>query len=487
MNTNFSVKDNTATATNTDTPNVYYVGQIVNVASRTWPGINQLGGVGRVTGVGTNRVSVRYVLDNRHEKEIDIQYVEPNKDIDDYISKSNNNNSQSVASASKTKKTLRDRSMLLGRCHRCGSLRTDCGSCDFLFQSWEENNEIQQVEKSSSPNPRKQNRRVVKLTSVPTVNQTYSDDDTNDNDDNDSIDAIVEETQSRYRRFLRLRSKISKVMVESSPQSDSVHHRSKRTKKESEFRINELRKKKASQNDYLVNIENDTNIQTDLNQFSQSYSSRMQPFREMKRNHRTKHKDLITTSTSADIEQQTKQRRTKQKKSKPRNDEQLTDSSCMVTEQSPNHSFTACSNPGSPDFANESEECFVQTENDNDVNSDMDDCSEKTSSTQGQQQQSEEILLEDDFIQPEGNENELPYDICDKTRNLQFHELGPFLDETLDDLEKHHIQDAKIQVYTMEHRFRSITLPTSTFQEEVKSSYSLALQNFENDWYDVVC
>lgn len=93
----------------------FQVDQLVEVQARTWPGINQAGGVGRITGVATDRVSVRYVLDGRHEKEISMEYVQPH----------------SHASG----RSLRNRSLLLGRCSRCGSLKRDCGSCeDFIFQ-----------------------------------------------------------------------------------------------------------------------------------------------------------------------------------------------------------------------------------------------------------------------------------------------------------------------------------------------------------------
>jgi hypothetical protein len=56
--------------TNVDTAATFFrVGQLVNVAPRTWPGINQPGGIGRITGFALDSVSVRYVLDGPHEKE----------------------------------------------------------------------------------------------------------------------------------------------------------------------------------------------------------------------------------------------------------------------------------------------------------------------------------------------------------------------------------------------------------------------------------
>ncbi len=57
--------------TNADTATVFFrLGQLVNVTPRTWPGFNQPGGIGHITGFARDRVRVRYVLDGPHEKEL---------------------------------------------------------------------------------------------------------------------------------------------------------------------------------------------------------------------------------------------------------------------------------------------------------------------------------------------------------------------------------------------------------------------------------
>ena len=102
------------------------VGRLVEVASRTWPGINKPGGVARVTSTqvdGNNRVKnvdVQYILGSSKEKNVPVEYVTlaPQYEV----------------SRTAAKSSLRDRSMLLGRCRRCGSLRTDCGSCDWATE-----------------------------------------------------------------------------------------------------------------------------------------------------------------------------------------------------------------------------------------------------------------------------------------------------------------------------------------------------------------
>jgi ribosomal protein L21E len=90
----------------------FSVGQLVEVASRTWPGINKHGGVGRIVKVTGNCVDVHYVLGGR-ERSVPIEYV------------------NLLPQSFSARKSLRDRSILLGRCRNCGSLRADCGSCDF--------------------------------------------------------------------------------------------------------------------------------------------------------------------------------------------------------------------------------------------------------------------------------------------------------------------------------------------------------------------
>jgi DNA segregation ATPase FtsK/SpoIIIE-like protein len=92
----------------TTTASLFEIGQIVHVAARTGPGINQPGGVARVISVSHHLVSVKYVIDGRHEKNI----------------------APTLVTAYEQTTRLRDRSVLLGRCLHCGSLRADCDSCD---------------------------------------------------------------------------------------------------------------------------------------------------------------------------------------------------------------------------------------------------------------------------------------------------------------------------------------------------------------------
>lgn len=119
-------------ATTEPAQETFTVGKIVQVEARTWPGINKPGGVGRITqlhysdnGTTVTSVDVRYTVVGGRERHVPIEHVEvaPEFDVQG-----------NADSGDQTGQQLRDRSGLLGRCKRCGSLRADCGSCDWLEQ-----------------------------------------------------------------------------------------------------------------------------------------------------------------------------------------------------------------------------------------------------------------------------------------------------------------------------------------------------------------
>ena len=134
--------------------NIITVGRLVEVASRTWPGINKPGGVAKVTNVyfdevfekdngpaigeekdrDSTHVDVQYVLGNSKEKRVPIEYVQIASQYEE------------ISRSSTAISSLRDRSLLLGRCLNCGSLRMDCGSCDWAL----EEEQVSAIEKTSN-------------------------------------------------------------------------------------------------------------------------------------------------------------------------------------------------------------------------------------------------------------------------------------------------------------------------------------------------
>eukprot|EP00979_Chaetoceros_neogracilis_P008913 scaffold2004_cov232-Chaetoceros_neogracile.AAC.2 len=168
---------------------------MVEVLPRTWPGSNKIGGIARVTKChfitqsslnqaddpnsndslnindktgdkgegdgGPSHIDVRYVVMGGREKMVPMEYCRPAPQYDHNIShRRGTATSASTATGAKlppgensaigtndetghnsilqgsmqkrTRLILRDRSSLLGRCKLCGSLRNDCGSCDWI-------------------------------------------------------------------------------------------------------------------------------------------------------------------------------------------------------------------------------------------------------------------------------------------------------------------------------------------------------------------
>jgi hypothetical protein len=170
---------------------VFVVGQLVQVAARTSPGFNQPGGVARITAVyhsiltdpsslsssssssnakvvapesslllhknkeidcsdallGKHQdksiwIDVKYVLDGRCEHRLLVAHDRNTNSISDANNDKENTKPMSDVVVSSvvdvrpyhqtTNRCLRNRLLLLGRCVRCGSLRRDCQSCDWI-------------------------------------------------------------------------------------------------------------------------------------------------------------------------------------------------------------------------------------------------------------------------------------------------------------------------------------------------------------------
>ena len=114
------------------------VGNMVQVTSRTWPGINKPGGAARVMrlhyGDDDNQiliaVDVHYLVEGRKEKRVPIEFVAHAPELEEAIV-TPKVLKDSLNMEQQRRRQLRDRGLIQGRCTRCGSLRADCNSCDF--------------------------------------------------------------------------------------------------------------------------------------------------------------------------------------------------------------------------------------------------------------------------------------------------------------------------------------------------------------------
>jgi len=93
------------------------IGKLVNVISRTWPGINKPGGIGKITKrypedstQPVKCVDVKYIVHGGTDKIIPVEFIEPHEDDGNRIRNTS------------------------ARCTRCKSFRSDCQSCDWRFE-----------------------------------------------------------------------------------------------------------------------------------------------------------------------------------------------------------------------------------------------------------------------------------------------------------------------------------------------------------------
>jgi hypothetical protein len=212
------------TTTTTMISDDWQVGQLVTVQARTWAGINQPGGIARIQSIqqqqptsnsgiltaadgsgataavvaATTRttVGVKYVLDGRQEAAVHVRYIAPH--------------------SFGRERGLRNRGLLLGRCQRCGSLRTDCGSCDLNF-CWTASSA-----RSKSPSAPQAKRVKAKTGTISGAalrlqdkNNDQEDNDDGDDDDDDSsidLDQLVAEHANAYRRFKRKQAAVAALV-----------------------------------------------------------------------------------------------------------------------------------------------------------------------------------------------------------------------------------------------------------------------------------
>jgi len=220
---------------------------MVEVLPRTWPGSNKIGGIARVTkchflseqsqtaatadqnnslnghvGPTPTHIDIHYVVMGGREKMVPMEYCRPAPQYDHNIRRqkpgtgnanmnvgANENGGQKHESENghiprMARVNLRDRSSLLGRCKLCGSLRNDCGSCDWVEEERKrrehqqqeqnqmaqgENNIIRSKEFRSVKNRRrqKQRQRRIKVSSLLMDDSDSSDEEEEDDGNNDTF------------------------------------------------------------------------------------------------------------------------------------------------------------------------------------------------------------------------------------------------------------------------------------------------------------
>lgn len=364
--------------------NPFIVGQLVHVDSRTWPGINQPGGVGRVIGTAGDRVSVQYVVGHRRcEKEIPVQYV----------------HAQNVEGS----RSLRNRSMLLGRCSNCGSLRTDCGSCDVVVSSsmWMAQ---QHNENSNNGND---------------DNSSSSDDD----DDDDSLQGDLEEQARLFRRYQRIRKRRQK-MIEYGRDDGSAEDNQENNDD------NEANSSSSGGDD------NDSILEQLAWQESQPHVRAMSASARKRKRRRRVIDDDDDDDSITDVRQP----------------------SVAPTKSDGSDGDGSVSNPGTPDMSQLTQKQpltpprEIRTADDN---SPMLFSDNERDDVVMEHEKDQITATQNEFIQPEGDGTDLPADILNRSASVEYKELGPFFDRLVEEIETKRLAKAQAQVTELEEKAKA--------------------------------
>ena len=223
-NNNNNNSSSSSSSSNDDDDGGITEGRLVQVASRTWPGINKPGGVARVTmvvhsnnnnnnggggGLLRSHVDVQYIVGNGKEKRVPIEYVQL---APQYETSRDDCSRRTNAAAS-----LRDRSMLLGRCRQCGSLRTDCGSCDWATEEQQVvvlSTTAAAAAAASTKPPRTKHKPSRARKSVASkddddddVSLSSSSSSSSSDEEDVLLQELVEKNQRQYRKYLKSKQK----------------------------------------------------------------------------------------------------------------------------------------------------------------------------------------------------------------------------------------------------------------------------------------
>lgn len=374
---------------------MFSVGQLVNVESRTWPGINQPGGVGRITGLGRDRVSIKYVLDGRHEKEVDIQYVHAQEQL--------------------SSRSLRNRSMLLGRCRNCGSLRRDCGSCDMLHAVQNDRS----ILASETVGPMEE----------PMLLQTSVESD-------DSLDRIDMGLKKRFRKFRKLKA-MARRLQESSSDNDSKS-----------TATSQLHSGKRTQARYKTDVSEESTASNDEDDnvlLEQFIAPKTPPLRRYRP--RFRHGKLSCGRWA---------RKANTGKAKKRKVSMI---EYLEHDEKDNRSESNFDGEHVFQLSFASAEIDGSSSEDSVVDANL-SLSHGKETEENVSDLDESILSRDhventesDFIQPEGDADELPRDVEDQTGKVPFERLPFFFDEKANVLEKERIPEAGAKIFELERRW----------------------------------
>lgn len=419
------------------------VGKIVQVEARTWPGINKPGGVGRITqlhysedGNKVTSVDVRYTVVGGRERHVPIEHVEAAPEFDAV----NGPGDGSAQPGGQQRNQLRDRSGLLGRCKRCGSLRADCGSCDWIEQERLAEQARNQPEQDAGTNAQ-QSRRTTKSRTRKSRSQIAEEESlSSSSEDEEQIRA----DNLRWRRYLRQRSYWLHAFDDSASSSDEEKLHEESSSDSDDPLLARLAELTRSRREHKRNL-------------ARKYSKVAKKWRR-KRPQKTGLSSLETLNDSPRAPSRVKTT-TASSAADPLNVDDSPSPVISPKAQPPIDLENEVEDVGDPDISSEdslpaapedpSEEAHAEDNGGEDV---------QTDSPQVVNLPDLNLDLEGlGFIQPEGEAaaEHLPSDIVDRTQSIPFKQLPSFFDDLLKELSNERIPDSEVAISEFQLKTRA--------------------------------
>ena len=458
-------------------------GRLVEVKSRMWPGMNKPGGVARVSMAhfGTDEVDgrsfvshvdVHFVVGRGKEKRVPIEYVTP---------------APQYESGSAGMSTLRDRSMLLGRCRRCGSLRTDCGSCDWAAMEQQHDRQPQDSENKDVGDRRRQqnsgSRRRSGSKQIPEQVNALNDEGSSDEDEL-LIQTMLAQNKRRYRQYLRKKARWVKLGISSSSSSSSsdegdgdfrgvvnVSSRDKNTKTSSSSVV---RRKNLSSGSVLETLGNQANPSS------------------------TRERRIVKTEKEALHGAWGGQSAHKKGRRRRVSRSNNSDGNVVFTIESSPESLVGNSGhlPSSGDEGTSSAKRVLMSESVDSsrqlprftaTNANIYGESDSLINMSGRGGDHTATISLSQFIQPEGDEaaQNLPKDIVDRTKSIKYGELPQFFDKMASRIEVELLPSAKLKVAELQRDWADLQRQAEaiTMDKNFPEQLSTALLAVSEQWY----
>lgn len=488
---NMEKNDKSSSKTEVEYPII--VNAMIEVKPRTWPGINKPGGIAKVTACHyksddesvLTHVDVHYIVVRSKEKMVPVGYITPAPQYDDAFQRRKNEGTD-ILSEKETNRQyqrlqLRDRSALLGRCKLCGSLRSDCGSCDWMEEERQqrlqsENNATTShlIYDDSSSDQSDIGRIYRDRRSRIQIESSSSDEDISEESSDESSD---DEPLSKKYSFASQKFIIARKTARKLANAEKMNSiKQKRAKKEKKRKLKT--KYKASDKQFKERLQF---LNTLLS--SSKASSRVNDSEQNSSVLETignKKQHMLDERT--DIARLSKKRRTNVSKEEQHPEIDLASGD--------NQSVAANVETNAENTAEIPRIGFVHDDDIGEKEDDVDDGDDNRHSplnvlpriTNYVQKEPLRKRIEgyynsdsqlDDFIQPEGTADFLPSDLVDRSARLHFDELPDFLNELHKDLTDSKLPDAR----------KIITELSKRYEVTSNSDSTTPLLELENEWY----